>query len=66
MTDDLLVGDDDDKLKLATFSNQREKSLDLLSLMFRSVFFVLSTIGIGTPNLKPIQQQLSNEHLFWK
>ena len=67
MTDDPLVGDDDDKLSLATFSNQRvKKSASLLNNFFEAVFFVLSTVGIGTPNVEPIQQQLSDKHLFWK
>ena len=64
MTDDPLVGDDDDTL--ATFSNQRvKKSGSPLLNCFEAVFFV-STVGIGTPNVEPIQQQVYDEHLFWK
>ena len=68
MTDDPLVGDDDDdKHKLALFSNQRvRKSVSPLLNFVEAVFFVLSTVGIGTPNVVPIQQQLPDEHLFWK
>ena len=66
MTDEPLVGDDD-KLYLAMFSNQRvRKSGSLLLNFFEAVFFVLSTVGIDTPNVEPIQQQLSDEHIFWK
>ena len=56
MTDDPLVGDDDDdKLLLATFSNQRvRKSGSPLLNIFEAVFFVLSTVGVGTPNVEPI------------
>ena len=65
MTDYPLVGDDDDTL--ATFSNQRVKKSGLPLLnFFEAVFFVLSTVGIGTPNVEPIQQQVNDEHLFWK
>ena len=65
MTDDPLVGDDDDTFELATFSNQRvRKSGSPVLNFFEAVFFVLSTVGIGTPNVEPIQQQLSDQHLF--
>ena len=67
MTDNPHVGDDDDKLKLATFSNQRvRKSGSHLINSSEAVCFVLSTVGIGTPKVEPIQQQLSDEYLFWK
>ena len=41
------------------------KESSLLNV-FEAVFFVLSTVGIGTPTVDPVQQQLSDEHLFWK
>ena len=67
MTYDPLVGDDDDKLYLVFFFNQRvRKSVSPLLNFFEAVFFVLSTVGIGTSNVEPIQQQLSDEHLLWK
>ena len=43
MTDDQMVGDDD-KLYLAKFSNQRVRKSE-------AVFFLLSTVGICTPNV---------------
>ena len=59
MTDDPVIGDDDDKLKLATFSNQRvRKCGSPLLNFFEAVFFVLSTVGIGTPNVEPIQPDM--------
>ena len=66
MTDDPLVGDDDDKLKLATFSNQRE-SLGHLSLIFSeqsSSYY--QQLVLALQNVDTIQQQLSDEHLFLK
>ena len=70
MTDDLLVGDDDNKFELATFSNPRggivRSSGSSLFNFFGAVFFVLYAVGIGTPNVEQIQQQLSDKHLFWK
>ena len=59
VTDDPQVGDDDDR--------QKSKKVWVTSpQFFKAVFFVLSRVGIGTINIEPIQQQLSDEHLFWK
>ena len=54
MTDDPLVSD------------LTSKSGSPLLNFFEAVLFVLSTVGICTPNVEPIQQQLSDAHLIWK
>ena len=42
------------------------KSRSFLLNFSEAVCFVLSTVGIGTLNVEPIHQQLSDEYLFRK
>ena len=67
VTADTLSGDDDNfELSLAPFSNQIVRRSGSHLHFLEAVFFVLSAAGIGTLNVEPIQQQLSDEHLFRK
>ena len=68
MTADPLTGNDDEKFELANFPTQLSlrRSWSPLLHFFQAVFFILLTVGIDTPIVKPTQQQLSGELLFWK
>ena len=67
VTADPLVDSDNDKFEQATFSSQRVRTSGTPLLhFFEAAFFVLSAVGIGTPNVEPIHQQLYDELIFSK